>query len=437
NMSSLPEDVLMALGADALRVCGEMYRRTGQKFLLAIMERCRAQLPDVSGMFHSFPFLRAFAPEKTDPAAMDETSLYYRRMERLGTGALTADALAITASLALYSGSARDASASKAGVSALQRYHGLPSGAFSADPYLAGRDPSRSSDLYAVCAYAEALYDLLAASGDLSFAEKLEVLTQNALANFFTEDGVRATQSVNRLADDPGCAAAAPAPAQTSSLLRALYAVRRAVWMVKAEDELCMLLPYDGCCLTRMGGVPVRITAETKDFGEMELSVEARKPVAFALSLRVPSWSDGASVGVNGGKPQHADANTLFTLRREFKTGDTVQLHLPCEARVETGFRGSASVFCGPVLMALPLPETNAAWQYALDSGVMPKLEIADGRPLARVDACDAMDWTARQGVIAPPPQGMRMGAGYELTLLPYAETAGRIAAFPQAGNRE
>ena len=29
------------------------------------------------------------------------------------------------------------------------------------------------------------------------------------------------------------------------------------------------------------------------------------------------------------------------------------------------------------------------------------------------------------------------MGAGYELTLLPYAETAGRIAAFPQAGNRE
>ena len=31
------------------------------------------------------------------------------------------------------------------------------------------------------------------------------------------------------------------------------------------------------------------------------------------------------------------------------------------------------------------------------------------------------------------PPQGVPLGEMYELTLLPYAETLGRIAAFPQA----
>ena len=436
KLPDIGEYELMPVAADAMRCAQELYRRTGQKFLLALMERLRAQLPDVSGMFHSFPFLKAFTPEPVRDDDMDEASQYFRRMRMLGTGTLTADALAITAQLALYSGSARDASASKAGVAALQRYHGLPHGAFSADPYLAGRDPSRSSDITAVCAQLEALHDLLAASGNAAFAERMQRIAENALANAFQGSGVCEGQAVNRLAGDETCKAAPATPAQSTALLRALYAVRRSVWMVKGESELAMFLPYESCCLTRMDGTPVRICAKPEGPNALTVTVETKQPVEFSLSLYAPGYAQEASVSVNGEKPRPVACGRLHTVKRMFKTGDAVTLHLECKPFLENGFRGSASVYCGALLMALPLPDEEAAWQYALIEDAEPAVTWEDGRPRVCVDACDAEGWAARGGVIQPPPQGVRTGDAYELTLLPYADTQGRIAAFPRASHR-
>ena len=50
------------------------------------MERVRAQVPDVSGLFHSFPFLKPFVPENVPDGAIDDTSKYFRRMKMLGNG---------------------------------------------------------------------------------------------------------------------------------------------------------------------------------------------------------------------------------------------------------------------------------------------------------------------------------------------------------------
>ena len=419
-----------------MRIASELYRRTGQRFLLTLMERLRVQMPDVSGLFQTFPFQKAFQPERVPEDAMDETAQYHRRMKQLGTGAVTADALAITAAFALFSGSARDASASKAGVAALQRYHGMPHGAFAADPYLAGRDLSRASDLDAVCAQLEALHDLLAASGETAYAERMERIAVNALANLVRPDGVCASQAVNRLASDATCAAQKATPAQVTALLRALHAVRRSVWMVKSEADIAMLLPFEGCCLARMDGTPVRICAARSDPQTVTLTMETKQPVEFTLHLYVPGYAVGASVSVNGGKPQTAVCGKLFSLKRMFKTGDAVSLRLQYEPFVESGFRGCASVYCGPYLMALPLPDANAAWQYALDAEAQLSCVWVGGYPQVGVDACLAPGWATAGRVIPPPPQGTPMGDAYVLTLLPYAETMGRIAGFPQAVRR-
>ena len=435
-LPAIGEGALLSIGADALRVASELYRRTGQRFLLTLMERLRIQLPDVSGLFQTFPFQKAFQPERVADDATDETAQYHRRMKQLGTGAVTADALAITAAFALYSGSARDASASKAGVAALQRYHGMPHGAFAADPYLAGRDLSRASDLDAVCAQLEALHDLLAASGEVAYAERMERITVNALATLVREDGVCPAQSVNRLASDETCMANKATPAQVTALLRALHAVRRSVWMVNSEADIAMLLPYEGCCLARMDGTPVRICAARSDPQTITLTMETKQPVEFTLHLYVPGYAVGASVSMNNGKPQAAVCGKLHPIKRMFKTGDTVSLRLQYEPFVESGFRGSASVYYGPYLMALPLPNANAAWQYALDADAPLTCSWTDGRPQVKVDACLAPSWSAGGRQIPPPPQGIAMGDAYELTLLPYAETLGRIAGFPQAVHR-
>ena len=230
--------------------------------------------------------------------------------------------------------------------------------------------------------------------------------------------------------------AVAPAQsAQSTMLLRALYAVRRTIWMLRSEEELVMLLPYEGCCLARMDGTPVRLTAQ-RTANTLTLSVETRQPAEFSLSLRVPAYARGASVTVNGERPQAAESGKLFTVRRLFKTGDSVTLTLGCKPFLENGFRGSVSVYCGALLMALPVPDDAAAWQYALDEEAAMEAEWENGRPRVRVDACMAEDWRARNGVMLPPPQGCAMGEAYELTLLPYADTQGRVAAFPLATHR-
>ena len=108
-LGEMTEEQLFSCGADMLRLSVDLYRRTGQPFLLSLLESLRSRLPDVSGLMHMFPFQREYRPE-TGAHTPDEEA-YYARMQRFATGKGTADALAMTALLAQYSGSGRDAAA--------------------------------------------------------------------------------------------------------------------------------------------------------------------------------------------------------------------------------------------------------------------------------------------------------------------------------------
>ena len=89
------------------------------------------------------------------------------------------------------------------------------------------------------------------------------------------------------------------------------------------------------------------------------------------------------------------------------------------------------SLYVGARLMALALPDENVAWRYAIHSGnpITPVEE--DGVPYALAAACEAPMWREKAGFILPPPQGVPAGPAYELTLIPFAGTGGRIASFP------
>ena len=433
-LPELSQEQVFPLGADALRLTSELYRRTGLPFLLTILESLRAQLPDVSGIMHSFPFIKPYEPQ--DTTGMDEaTTLYHERMERLATGSLMADALAMSSFLALFSGSSRDGAASLAGLNALTRYHGVPTGAFTADPFLAGRDPARATDLAALSAQIEALADLIMASGNLAFIERLEQLVFSALPDFFAPSGIRALQPINRLPSDDSCTASRPDSAQLSALLRALYAVRRCVWVAKEEDEIALLMPMDGGCLFRVNGVPVRLTASVSGtfVRTVTIALETAQPVPFTLHLRVPAHASEASISVNGGSAQAIETGAMFGIQRTFRTGDTIVFKTESLPRVESGYRGSLSVLCGAQLMALPISTADVKWQFALlaDSALTPAEEDGELRVLAA--ATDADGWQAKNGFITPPPQGIPAGGMYQLTLLPFSDATGRIAEFPCA----
>ena len=433
-LSMLPqmgEAALFEIGADMLRLTVDMYRRTGQRFLLDLLEVLRSRLPDVSGVMHMFPFQTAYQPEDRKHAPQEQE--YYARMERFATGKLIADSAAMAAMLSQYSGSGRDAAAAKVGLSSLRRYHGMPSGAFAADPYLAGRDPARAVDLVAACAQAEAWLDALVSSGDLVMAEQLEMLLVNVLPDLITPKGLRTMSPVNRLADDDSCEVSTPEQRDVSALLRALYAIRRAVWLSPDDQTIAYMLPVSGGCRTRLSGVQMRLTAEVTGVFHKQIAihVECREPVSCTVKIRVPGYADGAQLSVNGEKPQLTAQGQMAEVRRTFRNGDVIRLQMNLSPRLETGYRGSASIYVGAQLMALALPEKDTEWRYAAVRSIPLASAEENGLPYALIAACEAPQWQQKGGFILPPPQGVPMDDAYELTLMPFAGTDGRIAAFP------
>ena len=194
-LPQLSEEALFACGADALRLTVDLYRRTGQPFLLNLLETMRGQLPDVSGLMHMFPFQREYRRESQGNTP--EEKAFYDRMDRFAMGRGAADALAMTVFLGQYSGSGRDAAAPLTGLNALNRYHGMPCGAFAADPYLAGRDPARAVELDALCAQIEAY----AAVGGLPYLDNTDTVFGQVYQGM---DVVDAMACVDTVKDDDG-----------------------------------------------------------------------------------------------------------------------------------------------------------------------------------------------------------------------------------------
>jgi len=91
--------------------------------------------------------------------------------------------------------------------------------------------------------------------------------------------------------------------------------------------------------------------------GRVRLRMKSSKPVTFALKLRIPAWSGGATARVNG-KPVELPVVAGFaTVRRKWRTGDVVDLDLPMRLRMEVldaAHPETVAVMFGPrVLFAL------------------------------------------------------------------------------------
>jgi len=87
------------------------------------------------------------------------------------------------------------------------------------------------------------------------------------------------------------------------------------------------------------------------------------QPQEFTLRLRHPHWAkDGLSVTVNG-QPQPANTkpSSYAELRRPWKTGDRVELHLPMSLRTESMPDNPKRIafFYGPTLLAANLGPVN------------------------------------------------------------------------------
>ena len=89
--------------------------------------------------------------------------------------------------------------------------------------------------------------------------------------------------------------------------------------------------------------------------------MRASAPELFSLNLRIPEWSQDASVRINGkNDAEPVRAGTFHTIRRSWKDGDYVELELPMKLRLEpfdAAHPQTVAVLRGPLVL---FPLTHA-----------------------------------------------------------------------------
>jgi hypothetical protein len=112
------------------------------------------------------------------------------------------------------------------------------------------------------------------------------------------------------------------------------------------------------------GGGRMRLSQQT-DYpwvGEVRLCVEAAPDGECSLMLRIPRWAEGAELSVNGG-PAEAAPGEYAAVRRRWRPGDEVRLHLPMPARLVEAHprveaaRNQVAVTRGPLVYCLESPD--------------------------------------------------------------------------------
>jgi len=370
---------------------------------------------------------------------------------------------------------------------ALDRYHGQPSGMFSADEHYAGLDPSQGTEL---CAVVEAMFSLetdISILGDPALGDRLEKIAYNALPGTMTDDswGHQYDQQANQV----------------------MVSVANRRWSTNGpESNLFGLEPNFGCCTANMhqgwpkfaanlwmgtqdrglaavaygpsdastpvaNGVPVSIV-ETTDYPFREtvnLEVKTPQPVKFPLLLRIPGWAAGATVTVNDAALDGVKPGEFFRIERDWHNGDSVELHFPMRVVNSTWFNNSIAVERGPLIFSLKIGECwshlrqsgpatdwevypTTPWNYALvvdQKGAAPPFSVTElpvgyqpfsleGSPVEiAAQARRLPEWQIEDDSAGPLPVSPVTSNRHveTISLVPYGAAKLRITAFPYARN--
>jgi DUF1680 family protein len=128
-----------------------------------------------------------------------------------------------------------------------------------------------------------------------------------------------------------------------------------------------------------------------RDEASTRLVLTLKKPASFTLYLRHPSWVSANEFAVKiNGEPftVNSQPSSYSEIRREWKSGDTVEVALPMHTSVERLPDGSdwVAILHGPIVLAKPDGTEDMTGLFA-DSGRMAHVAHGPMVPLDKVPA--------------------------------------------------
>ena len=347
-------------GGDNLEVVYWLYNLTGEAFLLELGDLIHAQTLDWTGIFwegtqisqpwhlHCVNLAQGFK----------EPIVYWQR-----------------------SGEGRHLEAPKKAISTIRHTVGFPIGLWAGDEMLEFGNPNRGSEFCTAVEMMFSLEEMLRITADPAYADHLERVAYNALPTQATDDFTARQyyQQVNQI--------------ECSLDWRNFNTPH------ENNDQVFGTLNGYACCLTNMhqgwpklvqnlwystagGGLaalvygPSRVRTRVADGKEAILTEDTIYPfdgtvtititypdkkikdAVFPISFRIPHWCKNAQILVNGEPLDiQAPAGTIQTVRRKWRSHDTLTLQFPQEVSVSWWYDRSAVVERGPLVYALKMDE--------------------------------------------------------------------------------
>jgi DUF1680 family protein len=263
----------------------------------------------------------------------------------------------------------------------IDRHHLLVDGVPSSTEGLSDRSPLAGHETCDIIDYTWSAGYLLEITGKPVYADRIERAILNAAPGAVKDDfkahqyfscpnQVIADKRSNHFTLSFGTSFASfrPKPGTeccTAQLGRAMPNYLARMWLRTRDHGLAALLYGPSKIEADVGRAQQKVTiVQETDYPfseQIQFVMGTRKPVLFPFTMRIPGWCRGAWVELNGRRLDiSARAGTLVTLRRRFRDGDRIALHLPMKVRSIRWPEGGIALERGPLVYALRIEED---WQ--------------------------------------------------------------------------
>jgi hypothetical protein len=369
-----------------------LYRRTGEKWILETIESIQKNSSDWTSYYEKFPWDSAASVDKKIPLDWGPVGL---------TAHVVNNAMAIKYPGLWYQQSKdeRYRNAVYAGIEKYDINHGQAGGRFSGDEHLSGKSPSQGTELCSVVEYMFSLGELYAIFGDNALADRLELLTYNALPGTTTPDywahqydqqsnqvlvsGTKRDWSTNGdysniygLMPNFACCLA--------NMHQGWPKFVESMWMATNDNGIAAVAYGPSVLKARVGkGKEITIAEETNyPFnGHISFTISTEQPVKFPLELRIPGWADSVKVTYKGKTVVYSELSWI-KLTEKWKNGDQIIMEIPMDLRFERRYNNSVSLLRGPLYFSLRMEKEfksvkinydNFGYKGSIDWEISPK----------------------------------------------------------------
>lgn len=481
------KEFAVARGGENMEIALWLYNITGQKYLLELCKKLRAQTIDWPNFFHTFsnvmPMskaqkwdrLREALGEEKDEPLVGEKRPYFHSQFHQTEGVNLAMGLKAPGVINMFKSGFKENGGFHFGYEKLMKHHGLANGMFSCDGHINGSSPNQGVRLQAIVEMLNTVESLIGV-GDFGAepADLMEKIGYNALPAAFNADMTRyqRLQQANqiRISDEPrkwynedqkaNLFTEAQNDLDCAACHQAWPKLAHSQWYATNDGGLAAV-SYAPCTVrAALDGVPVRICVSGgyPFVQRVEMRISTKQPAEFPLYLRIPFWARQSMIYLPDGEIMQVRAGESACIRRRWISGDVLRLEMPAVPRISRWYHQSGAVEVGPILMALR-PEISwdadhlradagEGWNRALVRDEPMKLIQIDEdisafghgeSALSVMVKAAKIDWPMDGCNCAPVPMAPHFDKNVLdiAELVPYGEAPLRICEFPLGAVKE